>query len=53
MILISSIQAQKLKEIIEDCPSIEKIIHFDTQEEYQKNEIHFNEVRKIGREWLE
>ena len=53
MILVSSIQAQKLKEVIKDCPGIEKIIHFDTQEEYAGNEIHFNEVRKIGREWLE
>lgn len=53
MILTSSIQAQKLKEIIGECPSIEKIIHLDTQEEYAPNEIHFNEVRKIGREWLD
>jgi long-chain acyl-CoA synthetase len=53
MILTSSIQYQKLKEIISTCPNIEKIIHFDTQEEYAENEIHFNEVRKIGREWLE
>ncbi len=53
MILVSSIQAQKLKEIIGECPTIEKIIHFDTQEEYSDNEIHFNEVRKIGREWLD
>jgi long-chain acyl-CoA synthetase len=53
MILVSSIQAQKLKEILTDCPSLEKIIHFDTQEEYAANEIHFNEVRKIGREWLD
>lgn len=53
MVLTSSIQAQKLKEVINDCPSIIKIIHFDTQEEYTKNEIHFNEVRKIGREWLD
>lgn len=53
MILVSSIQAQKLKEIINECPAIEKIIHFDTQEEYEQNEIHFNEMRKTGREWLE
>jgi long-chain acyl-CoA synthetase len=53
MILASSIQANKLKGIIADCPGIEKIIHFDTQEEYAPDEIHFNEVRKIGREWLE
>lgn len=53
IVLTSSIQAQKLKEVIKDCPTVEKIIHFDTQEEYRTNEVHFNEVRKIGREWLE
>jgi long-chain acyl-CoA synthetase len=53
MVLTSSIQAIKITEVIKDCPTIEKIIHFDTQEEYAKNEIHFNEIRKIGREWLE
>lgn len=53
MILASSIQVIKVKKVIKDCPTIEKIIHFDTQEEYAPNEIHFNEVRKLGREWLE
>jgi long-chain acyl-CoA synthetase len=53
MILTSSIQCQKIKEIMKDCRFLEKIIHFDTQEEYAPDEIHFNEVRKIGREWLE
>jgi len=53
MILTSNIQAQKLKQIIDECKTIEKIVHFDTQEEYSDREIHFNEVRKIGREWLE
>jgi long-chain acyl-CoA synthetase len=53
IILVSSIQAQKLKGVISECSTIEKIIHFDTQEEYSENEIHFNEVRKLGREWLE
>jgi long-chain acyl-CoA synthetase len=53
MILTSSIQAHKIKEIIKDCPKLEKIIHLDAQEEYQSNELHFNEVRKMGREWLD
>jgi long-chain acyl-CoA synthetase len=53
MILASSIQAGKINPIINDCKTIEKIIHFDTQEEYSENDIHFNEVRKAGREWLE
>jgi long-chain acyl-CoA synthetase len=52
MILVSSNQAVKLKEVVKDCPLLELIIHLDTQEEYAGNEIHFNEVRKIGREWL-
>lgn len=53
MVLVSSIQGQKLKQVIGECKTIEKVIHFDTQEEYSDKEIHFNEVRKIGREWLE
>jgi len=53
MILTSSVQYKKVKEIINECRTIEKIIHFDKQEEYAGNEIHFNEVRKMGREWLE
>jgi len=53
MVLVSSIQAIKLKGVIKDCKTVEKIVHFDTQEEYLENEIHFNEVRKAGREWLE
>jgi len=53
MVLASSIQAAKLKTVIKDCLTIEKIVHLDTQEEYEKNEIHFNEIRKAGREWLE
>jgi len=53
MVLTSTIQYQKVKQIVDSCKTIEKVIHFDTQEEYGKNEIHFNEVRKLGREWLE
>ncbi len=53
MVLASSIQAAKLKTVVKDCHTIEKIVHLDTQEEYEKNEIHFNEIRKAGREWLE
>jgi|WetSurMetagenome_2_1015567.scaffolds.fasta_scaffold01340_11 long-chain acyl-CoA synthetase len=53
MIIVSSTQYEKLKEIKELCPKLEKIIHLDPREEYPENEIHFNEVRKIGREWFE
>jgi len=53
MIIVSSTQYEKLKVIIDQCPKLEKIIHLDPREEYPENEIHFNEVRKIGREWFE
>jgi long-chain acyl-CoA synthetase len=53
MILCSATQFQKLKEVLGDCQTIQKVILFDAKEEYAPNEIHFNEVRKIGREWLE
>jgi len=53
IIMISSLQYPKIKEVLKECRYLEKIIHFDTQEEYAPNEIHFNEVRKIGREWLD
>jgi long-chain acyl-CoA synthetase len=53
IILVSSTQAVKVKEVLKECRTIEKIVHFDTQEEYAPNEIHFNEVRKLGKEWLQ
>jgi long-chain acyl-CoA synthetase len=52
MVLTSNIQFEKIKQVIADCPLIEKIIHLDTREDYDKNEIHFNEVRKLGRDWM-
>jgi len=53
ILLVSAIQYAKIKQILKECKNLEKVIHFDTQEEYEPNEIHFNEVRKLGREWLE
>ena len=53
MLLVSSLQYPKIKQVARECKTVQKIIHFDTQEEYEPNEIHFNEVRKLGREWLE
>lgn len=53
MVITNSVQAPKILEILDQCPAIEKIIFMDPREEYSNNEIHFNEVRKIGREWLD
>ncbi len=52
-VMVSSVQAQKLHEVLDECKTIEKIIYFETREEYAENEIHFNEIRKSGRNWLE
>lgn len=52
-VMVSSIQATKLHEVLPECKTIEKIIYFETREEYAENEIHFNEIRKLGRNWLE
>jgi long-chain acyl-CoA synthetase len=53
MVMVSAGQLWKIKEIIGDCPSIEKIIVFDAQDEYSGLEVHFNEVKKAGRDWLD
>lgn len=52
-VMVSSYQAQKLDEVKSECKFIEKIVYFETREEYGDNEIHFNEIRKMGRTWLE
>ncbi len=53
IVMVSNGQLWKVKEVIAKCKTIENIIVFDAQDEYAVNEIHFNEVRKNGREWLE
>jgi long-chain acyl-CoA synthetase len=53
MVITSSTQAPKILEIIDSCPDVEKVIFMDPREEYTERQIHFNEVRKTGREWLE
>jgi len=53
MVITNSNQAPKVLEILDQCPAVEKVIFMDPREEYSSNQIHFNEVRKIGREWLD
>jgi len=52
-VMVSAMQTPKLMEVISECKTVEKIICFEKKEEYADNEIQFNQVRKIGREWLE
>ncbi|MCJ7820258.1 MAG: AMP-binding protein [Bacteroidales bacterium] len=53
MVITSSGQSEKIREVIDKCPDLKKVMFMDPREEYSEREIHFNEVRKIGREWLE
>jgi long-chain acyl-CoA synthetase len=53
MVMVSAGQAWKVNEIASSCPCLKKIVCFDARDEYHNNEIHFNEVRKAGREWLD
>jgi len=51
-IMVSAMQTSKLMEVIDECSTIEKIICFEKKEEYGENEIQFNQIRKMGKEWL-
>ena len=51
-IMVSAMQTPKLMEVIDECSTIEKIICFEKKEEYGENEIQFNQIRKMGKEWL-
>jgi len=53
MVITSSTQAPKVLEVIDRCHEIIKVIFMDPREEYSDGQMHFNEVRKTGREWLE
>jgi long-chain acyl-CoA synthetase len=53
MVITNSGQAPKILEVLDQCPRIEKVIFMDPREEYPDGQINFNEVRRIGREWLE
>jgi len=48
IIMTSSLQYPKIKEVLKECRYLEKIIHFDTQEEYAPNEMHFNLFGKLS-----
>ena len=51
-IMVSAMQTPKLKEVINECRTIEKIICFEKKEEYSENEIQFNQIKKMGKDWL-
>lgn len=51
-VIVSKRQLDKIKEIENELPELEKIIILDDQENYRDNEISYNEVIKNGIEYL-
>lgn len=51
-IMVSGNQLKKIRNIIDQLPLVQKIIVFDEQTEYRKNEISLSEVINMGKEWL-
>jgi long-chain acyl-CoA synthetase len=48
IVITSQGQAAKIREIMNDCPSLEKIIFLDEQNEYAYNELHKDDIYKLG-----
>lgn len=53
MVIVSQGQAQKIKEIKNDLPDLEKIILLDESDKYEDDEICYSEVLKLGRDYLQ
>ncbi|HAF29146.1 MAG TPA: long-chain fatty acid--CoA ligase [Bacteroidales bacterium] len=52
MIIVSNAQAQKIKQIKNELPELEKIIYLDPQDNYEKNEIFIDDVFALGTKYL-
>lgn len=53
MIITSKGQLKKLQPVVEKLPSLEKIILLDPIEKYEENEILFDDIIKVGTDFLE
>ncbi len=51
-IIVSQGQASKVKLIKSECPQVEKIIFLDEQENYSNDELHINDIYKLGEDFL-
>ena len=51
-VMVSENQLPKIREIIADCPLVEKVIVFDETVELEKNEMHISEIEKMGDKFL-
>ncbi len=51
-IMVSAGQLGKIRNILPDCPAVEKVIVFDELDEYKDKEISINEIQALGDELL-
>ena len=52
MIITSKNQAKKIQQIKDKLPKLKKIIYLDNLDQYNENEIYFDEILKLGQEYL-
>jgi len=52
MVIVSSAQSNKIQQIKNDLPELEKIIHLDPREHYDDDEIYLNDVISSGKTYL-
>ena len=51
-VITSKFQLHKIRKILPECPMVEKVILFDEVEDMKENEIHIDEVIRMGDEFL-
>jgi len=51
-IIVSDNQAKKIKELLLQCPSVEKVIYLDDQTEYNEKEISKSTIIELGKSYL-
>ena len=51
-IITSKFQLPKIRKILPECPMVEKVIIFDEISDMKENEIHINEIMKMGDKFL-
>ena len=52
-IIVSEQQLPKIRNIIHDCPNVEKVIVLDTLDQYQENEMPISELIALGEGYLQ
>ena len=51
-VITSKFQLPKVRNILPECPMVEKVIVFDEIPDFKENEIHIGEIERMGRQFL-